>query len=707
MAVMGAAVLVWAVSAWREKKRAGLTYLQALRRTFFKFAFGVDFDRLDHSMVSSATTLFLVSSQSRLDRSLLSSSLPAGTFHIDLNRNPDYVFTLLKSVLEGHAGACLYVSKEVEASAETMQRLERAATIASSVGARIVPIYIRGARHSLLSYWSRRKAPRSLLPQIVVSAAPAFMLPNPEAPNLADHLLDGMMLAKFRATNLSQTLFEAIATAARVSGAARQIIDDAMGAKFTYRQLLIGARVLAVRFAAESTSREVIGVLLPNSTGAVLATIALFSAGRPMAMLNYTAGPAALVSALQTAQIKTIIASRAFVEKADLGNLVEAISAHGKRIIYLEDVRQTIAFGEKVMAFLAWRQPVTHRRADDPAVILFTSGSEGMPKAVVLSSRNLIANAAQANCRVDVSPADTLLNVLPLFHSFGILGGMLLPLLYGIRLYLYPSPLHYKLVAATARKTRPTVMFGTDTFLRGYARAAKDGDFDSLRMIVAGAEPVKTDTRESYRERFGVRIVEGYGLTEASPVVAVNSSTFFKDGSVGRLLPGMEMRLEQVDGIDDGGRLFIMGPNLMQGYILPERPGELQFLGGKWHDTGDLVSVDERGFITIKGRVKRFAKIAGEMVSLGAVEAMAQQFWPDAQHAAVAVPDPRRGERVVLLTTQSPAERSALIAHAKRAGVTELMLPDDIVHVDAMPVLGSGKTDYPATSALVRARLAV
>jgi acyl-[acyl-carrier-protein]-phospholipid O-acyltransferase/long-chain-fatty-acid--[acyl-carrier-protein] ligase len=512
------------------------------------------------------------------------------------------------------------------------------------------------------------------------------------------------MLAKFRSANLNQTLFEALATAARTFGPARSILEDAMGSRLSYKQLMIGARALASRFARVSKKGEAVGVLLPNANGVVLSVAALFSAGRPAAMLNYTAGPASVVSAINTAAIRTVVCSHAFVEKADLQDLIGKIEANGTRILYLEDIRQSIRFLEKVRAFLFWRRPVLRTEAEAPAVILFTSGSEGTPKGVVLSSRNLIANAAQAECRVDISPVDSLFNVLPLFHSFGLLGGMVLPLLYGVRLFLYPSPLHYKIIPSIARKTAPTIMFGTDTFLIGYGRSAKDGDFDSVRMIVAGAEAVKPETRKLYRERFDARIVEGYGMTEASPVVAVNSATFSKDGSVGRLLPGMEMKLESVEGIDEGGRLHISGPNVMLGYMLADQPGILQPASGKWHDTGDIVSVDERGFITIKGRAKRFAKIAGEMISLGAVEIMVQQLWPEARHAALALPDKRRGERIVLVTTQNPAQKQELITYSKRYGAAELMLPDEIVHVEAIPLLGSGKTDYPGTTRLVTAQ---
>ena len=336
--------------------------------------------------------------------------------------------------------------------------------------------------------------------------------------------------------------------------------------------------------------------MLPNANGVAIAFLGLQSAGRVPAMINYTAGTASISAAIRTATIRTVISSRAFIQKADLGAVVETIEQAGAKFVWLEDVRDSVSIFEKAIGALFWRFPVVNRDPAKPAVLLFTSGSEGLPKGVVLSHRNLIANAMQAEARLTLTPQDTLLNVLPVFHSFGLMAGTVLPFLIGVRLFLYPSPLHYKLIPEVAAKVKPTILVGTDTFLNGYARTAKDSDFATLRLVVAGAEAVKAETRRVWRERFGAEIVEGFGLTEASPVVAVNTAIHGRDGTVGRLMPGMRMKLEPVEGIAEGGRLVIFGPNVMMGYMTADRPGELQPLIDGWHDTGDIVSVDREGY---------------------------------------------------------------------------------------------------------------
>jgi acyl-[acyl-carrier-protein]-phospholipid O-acyltransferase/long-chain-fatty-acid--[acyl-carrier-protein] ligase len=509
-------------------------------------------------------------------------------------------------------------------------------------------------------------------------------------------------MAEYSSRFAGMTLFDALRAAGSAHDDGRPEVEDALGGAMTYRRLLAGARILGSRFAAVTEPGERVGVLLPNANAVAATFFALQSAGRVPAMLNYTAGPATVLSACRTVTAKRVIASRAFVEKADLGATVAALQGDGLQFTWLEDVARTIGMVDKGLGMLARKRPLHTTRPGDPALVLFTSGSEGHPKGVVLSHDNLLANCSQIRERIDFSPADKLFNVLPVFHSFGITGGMILPLVYGVRLFLYPSPLHYKIIPQAVAKSRPTILFGTDTFLTGYARTAKDDDFASVRLVVAGAEAVREETRRVWKERFGATVLEGFGMTEASPVVAVNTPAENRAGTVGKALPGIETRLEPVEGIAAGGKLWVKGPNVMLGYMRAENPGVLEPLSGGWHDSGDVVEIDADGYVAIRGRIKRFAKIAGEMVSLGAVELMVQRLWPEENHAVVAVPDKRKGERVVLVTTSNAATRDAIAAASRREGVSELLVPNLIVKVGQIPVLGTGKTDYREAERMAR-----
>ncbi len=313
-------------------------------------------------------------------------------------------------------------------------------------------------------------------------------------------------------------------------------------------------------------------------------------------------------------------------------------------------------------------------------MILFTSGTEGTPKGVVLSHRNVLANVAQAEARIDFGRDDLLFMALPAFHSFGFMGGIVLPLISGVPTFLYPSPLHYRTVPELVYSICATYMFGTDTFLAGYARMANAYDFRSLRYIVAGAEPIKESTRRIYLEKFGMRILEGYGVTETSPVLAFNTPMFNKFGTVGKLFPGMQARLEKVAGVDDGaGRLFVKGPNVMLGYLRADNPGVLEPPHEGWYDTGDIVAIDEQGYIAIKGRAKRFAKVGGEMISLAAVEMLAAELWPNYNSAVIAIPDDRKGERLILVTDKHSATRAEFQAYARSKHAAELMKPSEVI----------------------------
>ena len=589
-----------------------------------------------------------------------------------------------------------------------MKVYDGAALVADKTRAKIVPVRLQGPEATPFSRLTTRQVRKRWFPKIVVSIlAPVELSIDPalvgrkrrRAAGIA--LYDIMSDMMFRTTDTGMTLVEAVVAASARFGGGQGAVQDPTAGSLTYRRLLAGARALAPHMAGLAEPGAAVGLLLPTAVGAAVTVLAVQSAGRIAAMLNFSAGPRAVLSACASADLRCVVTSRAFIEKGKFERLVSALAPQ-VRLVYLEDIRATIDTGARLRALIAHARPLVRRTPDDPAVILFTSGSEGVPKGVVLSSRNILANVAQAAARVDFGRSDRLFNAMPIFHSFGLTAGLFLPLTSGVPTFLYASPLHYRIVPELVYGFNATIMFGTDTFLSGYARTAHAYDFRSLRFVFSGAEPVRDATRRVYADAFGVRILEGYGVTETAPVLALNTPLFNRPGSVGRILPGIETRLVPVPGLADAGRLEVRGPNVMLGYLREDQPGVLQ-PPGDWYDTGDVVAIDERGFVTIKGRAKRFAKIGGEMVSLAALEVLAAELWPEFSSAAIAEPDPRKGERLILMTTAPGATRAAVAGHAKTRGASEILVPAAVLTVDALPLLGSGKVDFSALPDVLRA----
>jgi acyl-[acyl-carrier-protein]-phospholipid O-acyltransferase/long-chain-fatty-acid--[acyl-carrier-protein] ligase len=582
--------------------------------------------------------------------------------------------------------------------------------IADKSDAMLVPVRIKGLEKTYFTRLARSQVRRRLAPKVTVTILePVRLQVDPALRGRKRRMAAGAMLYTimsdliYRTTSTDRTIVEAVIEAAADNGRNRVAVEDPVAGVLTYKRLLVGAAVLGRKLMRLGRTGDAIGVMLPNANGAAVTILAAMSAGRVPAMINFTAGVTNIRSGCRAADIKYIVTSRTFVERAHLDKIVEAL-ALDLNVIFLEDVRREITRADKLRGLLAARRPLVQRGAADPAAILFTSGSEGVPKGVVLSHRNILANAAQAEARIDFGRTDKVFNVLPVFHSFGLTVGLMLPLVSGVPIYLYPSPLHYRIVPEMIYGVNATIMFGTDTFLAGYARSAHAYDFRSLRYILSGAEPVKESTRRTYMEKFGLRILEGYGVTETAPVLAINTPMFNKFGTVGRLMPGMEARLEPVPGVEEGGRLYVRGPNVMLGYVRAENPGVLERPPEGWHDTGDIVTIDAEGFIAIKGRAKRFAKIGGEMISLAAVEALAAELWPDAMSGVATVPDARKGERLVLVTTKTDPRRSDLLAFARARGAPEMMVPAEVLALDKLPLLGSGKIDNIALTNFVRER---
>lgn len=584
------------------------------------------------------------------------------------------------------------------------------AFVAAKTGARIVPVRLDGPARSYFSRLSGRY-PRRLLPKVTLTVLPAESITMQTSGSAKDKRRkagDDMRKLMQRMIFMSQplqTLYSGLLDAMSIYGPGCRLVEDMTQKEHSYGELLRMTLGLAHIAAPITEPGERVGVLLPNVASTICLIFGLTAIRRVPAMLNYTAGVDGMQSACTAAKIRRIVTSRRFVELAKLESTLAGLQ--GIEVSYLEDLRARVSLADKLVIAarsLAPRLIGRDVKPEDPAVVLFTSGSEGKPKGVILSHRAILSNIAQIRAVIDFSVEDKVLNALPVFHSFGLTAGALLPVLTGTRLMLYPSPLHYRVIPEVVYDRVCTVLFGTSTFLGNYARFAHPYDFFGLRYVVAGAEKLSDDVRTIWYEKFGVRILEGYGATETAPVLAVNTPMAYRSGTVGQLLPGIEARLVTVPGIERGGMLHVRGPNVMSGYYRFENPGAVDppksSEGPGWYETGDIVEIDSDGFVRILGRVKRFAKVAGEMVSLEIVEKIAVAASPGAIHAATNMPDAQRGEAIVLITTDRDLTRERLQEAARKLGQPEIAVPRRILAVDTLPVLGTGKTDYVNVKAL-------
>ena len=619
--------------------------------------------------------------------------------------------TLIKDLRKGRT-VIIFPEGRFSITGSLMKIYEGAALVIDKSEATVIPIHIEGAQYSYFSSL-KGKVKRSWFPRISITihkprslVLDASLSGHHRRQAAGTWLYDEMCEAAFESKNRQRTLFDALLDAKRQYGSSKKIIEDMNWHLMSYNRLLIGSIVLGRHLSRDTKLDEAVGILLPNLTITAVVWMALQAIGRVAAMLNYTFGPEVVLTMCRTAQVRTVLTARKFVKEANLEAHIETLEGV-VTIIYLEDLKKAITLKDKIIGM--WIAKFSARSMSkkfprlptDPAVILFTSGSESTPKGVVLSHHNLLTNIAQVAARLDITPADKVLNVLPIFHSFGFTFGLMMPLLLGVRVFLYISPLHYKVIPELAYHTNATIFFAADTFLAALGRQAHAYDFISIRYVFAGAEALRTQTWQMWLERFGIRILQGYGVTETSPVISVNTPMYHRKETIGRLMPGIKIDIVPVEGINQGGCLWIKGDNVMLGYLRAERPGIIEPPKDGWHDTGDIVRLETEGYLRIIGRVKRFAKIAGEMISLSEVESTIAQLWPDYHHAVLAYPDERKGEQLVLVTTNPTIERTTLAEQIQQLGYPTLFVPRQICIIEVMPLFTTGKINYPALKDLV------
>ncbi len=622
---------------------------------------------------------------------------------------PSDIKKLIAKVDEGRL-VVIFAEGRITEDGGLMKIYEAPGLVADKSKAPLIPVWIDGPQYG---YFSKTKGhlPHRPLPKmrIYVGKPRSFKLKD-ELRRQRDHISNEVYMILREMCfeinyNKDISLFAQLMKTAKVYSKTGwfskrpRIIEDINRKQKSFKDIIVASFALGRTFRKFTGHDENVGVLLPNAIATVCTFFGLSAFERTPVMINFSVGAKNMVSMCKTALVKSVITSKTFIIKGKLEPAIEELEKAGVKIVYLEDLAKKMSLLTKISAFLSYKiKRVPHKKGGNKkAVIVFTSGSEGAPKAVILSHANLIANVNQLAAIQTVTYKDLLFNALPMFHSFGLMVGMLFPLFNGAKLFLYPSPLHYRVVAELVYELGATLMIGTDTFLRGYAKIAHPYDFHTVRLMYSGGEAAKPDTRSMWMEHSGIRMMEAYGSTECSPVMTANNGIFNKFGSIGKLLPGMQYKIEPVDGIATGGELCVKGPNVMLGYYMPSEPGVLVPPQNGWYHTGDVVDIDEIGFFTIKDRIKRFAKIGGEMVSLNAVQDMVidatKEMLGEYNYGVVAIPHESKGEQIVLVTNNKSVTSAMLHEYVKANGMSELYLPRVILYHEKLPVFATGKSD--------------
>ncbi len=625
--------------------------------------------------------------------------------HIVLDTNNPLILKRLTRLLRHGRPVVTFPEGRVNDGQNILKVYPAPALAATISGASIIPIAISTKSIKAVPFWTRRTArgiTLRILPPTLIDIGRMSGRRRQQAVRQLERIMQQVRFAAFGRKPIFDSFLDAIAK----YGRRRDMLVDQDEQIRNYGTILKGSLVIARWIRRYTTIGENVGMLLPNVIPSVCAVLGLAAAGRVPAIFNFTAGAAAVKSAAVAAGVRTVITSKKFIARAQLEPLLDALGDY--RVIYLEDIRGELSLVDKLwlMLFALWfpYQAMTKRAMSDPAVILFTSGSEDRPKGVVLSHEAVMSNVAQIRAVFDFSPQDKIFNPLPMYHAYSFTDGLMLSLTTGTPMFLYVSPLKYRAIPELVYRHDCTVLYGTSTFLSYYAQNAQPVDFRKLRYVIAGGEKLANDVALTWLNKFGLRIYEGYGTTEAAPVISLATRDNYRIGYVGRFLPGVEYQLKKFDGIDRGGVLHIRAPNLMLGYYRVTRPGVIDLprstIGAGWYDTGDVVDVDADGLVSVIGRTKRFTKIAGEMVSLDVMEKIASAASPGHHHAAIALLHKHGAESTLLFTTDATLTRAKLAEAARASGARELAVARKLVALPEIPLLSNGKTDYVSLSSL-------
>jgi acyl-[acyl-carrier-protein]-phospholipid O-acyltransferase/long-chain-fatty-acid--[acyl-carrier-protein] ligase len=696
---------------------------KALFRLYFRFFHNITIEGMENIPKNPDKLIIIANHESLLDgliiwtyldlkfkivvdrvraQELLLKPFMQNTYTIQIDSMNPYS---LKGVIEKlNKGIPLLIFPEgrVTRTGGIMKIYEGTGFAAYKTGARILPVYLK---NTFSTIFSKKQGKKKIFTPVAMSIGEVHEPINLEAlpprnrkKAAASIVYNILCNASYEAHNKPSTLgYEFIYACKKHRN--RILYRDAAKREISYRKALTGAFILG-RHLSDIRDKN-IGMLLPNLTVTALIFMGLQLFRKVPVFLNYSSGPGTLKYAMELGDLHVIVTSRKFIETIKLDPAV----FEGKRLVFIDDLNQKIHLGDKLLGLWKSVFPGTSYRVlpdehKETAVILYTSGSEGLPKGVCLSHENIISNIHQSLSKIDLRETDYLLNALPMFHSFGLTVGTILPMFAGAKVFLYVSPLHYRIIPEIAYDEGCTILMGTNTFLNGFSKKAHPYDFHTMRYIFCGAETLSDTVFEKYAKAYGIRVMSGYGVTECSPVISINNALEHEYGTVGKMLPGIEHKLMPVEGVDSRnghlGRLYVKGKNVMKGYLKNEKANRKYLIEDEgWYDTGDIVEVTEDGFLRIAGRLRRFSKISGEMISLTAIEeALTKDFGDRKDVAVMAVADERKGEKLILITNNGQIELKTARERLKTRGFSELACPKDIRFIKEIPKLGTGKVDY-------------